>query len=214
MGTALAQWQCRRALAEAAQAAERLLEISTRLAHKGITVPGLLVGGATPAPWIHFPDCDAVDTVRRYRYYYHVHPRRPQGEHGHFHLFRHTGRRERPATHLIGIAVDPYGLPLRVFTTNRWVTDEYLLPAAKVLRYLRRFRMDRPRRLQLVHDWLRALITVFGPTIVEVLRARDARIGAARPTLLEDRRIEILSASRISLTRQIAMIERLIKRRI
>lgn len=209
MPVASAPWGSRRALTGATQAAAQLMDITGRLAHRGSTVPGLLVGDAAITHWAHFPANDAVDDRLRYRYYYHAHPRCPHGEHGHFHLFRHSGPRLTP-THLLGIAVNPLGLPLRVFTTNRWVTDEHLLPAPTVLGHLHRFRMERPRRLQPVHDWLRALVTLFSPTIDGVVRARDARIQLARPGFLEDRRIEVLSSCRISLEKQVKAIERLL----
>lgn len=186
------------------------MNISERLARKGVTVPGLLVGAAAVTHWAHFPADDAVDEARRYRYYYHAHPRCPQGEHGHFHVFRHTGAKRSP-THLLGVAVSAHGLPLRLFTTNRWVTDEHLLPAAAVIGHLRRFRMERPARLKPVHRWLKALVTLYSPTIDKLLRARDARIRSGRPGFLEDRRIEVLSSCPISLEKQVKSIERLLE---
>jgi hypothetical protein len=63
-----------------------------------------------------------------------------QAEHGHFHLFAQLGKDDRQIpryTHLLGIAVDARGLPLRLFTTNRWVTDETWLPAPSVLGMVR-----------------------------------------------------------------------------
>ncbi|MEQ1437780.1 hypothetical protein AAG565_00320 [Fontimonas sp. SYSU GA230001] len=210
MRAATVEWESRRALTGAARAAAQLMDITTRLARRGTTVPGLLVGDAPVTHWTHYPAADAVDEAHRYRYYYHTHPRCPRGEHGHFHLFRHTGP-ERAATHLLGIAVNPVGLPLRLFTTNRWVTDERLQSAPVVLGHLQRFRMERPRRLLPVHRWLRALVTLFAPTIARVVHARDARIARARPGFLEDRRTEVLSDARISLEQQVRRIERLLQ---
>lgn len=203
------EWKSKRAVMSAARAAAQLIDITAQLARKGSTVPGMLVGASALTQWAHFPADDAVDEARRYRYYYHAHPRCPRGEHGHFHLFRHTGRTRSP-THLLGVAVNAHGLPLRLFTTNRWVTDEHVLPAAAVMGHLRRFRMERPARLKPVHGWLKALVTLYSPTIDTVLRARDARIRSARPGFLDDRRIEVLSSCRISLEKQVKSIEHLL----
>lgn len=203
-------WCSQKQLVDAAEAAERLMKAMRGLASEGHTVPGLLVGAAVMRPWEHYPSDDAWDRGSGYRYYYHAHPRQPRAEHGHFHVFHQASSQTVP-THLIGVAVGARGLPLRLFATNRWVTDELLQPAPQVLASLSRFRMTEPLLLKPVHIWLRALLAVFAPQIRELLRERDERIGAGRPRLLEDRRIGVLSERRVSLTRQVKIIHRLLK---
>src|SRR3989304_3771732 len=74
-------------------------------------------------------------------YYYHAHRGMP-GENGHFHTFlrapgmpdganpvSYSGGEPWPAgdealSHLIAISMDAYGLPVRPFAVNRWVTAE------------------------------------------------------------------------------------------
>ncbi len=43
---------------------------------------------------------------------------------------------------MIGIAMSPAGVPIRLFTTNRWVTGETLYAADDVITLLDRFLMD------------------------------------------------------------------------
>lgn len=201
-----ATWQSPHELRSAARAAETLMSLTRRAAQNGQTIAGLVLGTRAPVCWAHYPERDACDPVRGYRYYYHTHPRRPLREHGHFHLFRQRTP-DAAVTHLLAVAVDHRGLPLRLFTPNRWVTDEQLQPADHVLRHLRRFRMDRPGRLHVVNAWLRALVTLFWPQVRAVLHARDERIRRGRPNLLDDRRSEVLSAQRVSLPAQIRLIQ-------
>jgi hypothetical protein len=202
-----ARWASRHELRAAADAAERLIAVMLALAAERRTLPGLLVGDAVPAPWNHYPRNDARDPASGYRHYYHIHQRRPAREHGHFHLFAQA-RGCAEVTHLLAVAVDGHGRPLRLFTTNRWVTDETLQPAPRVLALLSRFRMRRPARLQPVHDWLEALPALFAPQIRDLLTARDARIRSGRPGLLDDRRIQILSQCNVSLNRHVAQVQR------
>ncbi len=203
------EWASERELIGAARACAQLIAAMQGLALSGQTVPGLLIGAGAATHWTHYPADDAHDPASGFRYYYHVHPRTRHPEHGHFHVFHH-GRGQAQPTHLLGAAVDRLGMPVRVFATNRWVTDEQVQPATRVWQRLRRLHMTRPPRLQPVHDWIAALALAFAPQIRALLAERDERIRTGRAGLLEDRRIAVLSARRISLHRQARWIDRLL----
>ncbi len=155
------------------------------------------------AEWAQYPRPEALDPVSGWRFFYHAHPvrERLRAEHGHFHIFTPGPADGAGFTHLIGISVDVHGLPIRLFTTNRWVTDEAWQPAAAIER-----RASRPRLAGAspgdVARWLENLVVLFAPDIVALLRARDARMGQGivpGDRRFEDRRLRIPSQKRVSL---------------
>jgi len=127
--------------------------------------------------WDHYPRDDVYDPVTHAQFYYHAHPAGQRGwaEHGHFHTFlrpRGMPRGAKPAdvppsselvealpsekpmpadnlalSHLIAISMAPTGLPIRMFTTNRWVTGETWYQAADVCAMLGYFVVDHTRLL-------------------------------------------------------------------
>lgn len=201
-------------LRAAARGLSELMAMSTEMAGAGSSVLSTLMDGHTALPvWAHLPRDDAHDRRSGYRWYYHCHPGggRVAGEHGHFHLFADV-RGSSQVTHLVAVAVDARGQPRGLFTPNRWVTDEVWRPAVEVLRLMRGFVLAAPRKWHRVHAWLSALLRGFAPQIGSLLSARDLRLatlqrrGHAHP--LEDRRIAVLSLSRIDLVRQAQALER------
>lgn len=173
----------------------------------------LFADGLAPQQWAHYPEHDIVDAGTGYRYFYHSHPGpRARDEHGHFHLFARSPGQPKRFTHLVAVSMSPRGLPLRLFTTNRWVTDEHWQPATVVRKLVARFAVTAPSRLAAVHRWLAALVRLFRPQIDALLARRDARwrvARATRPNFFEDRRSAVLSQCRIDLSRQFAWLARL-----
>ena len=165
----------------------------------------------------------------------------PPAEHGHFHLFlRGDGvpagitpllmpelavanapapRQSAPlklggsdeVCHLVALAVDGKGEPLRLFTTNRWVTGETWYRADDVIRMLDRFRVRGERPSALLNRWLGALVRLFQPEIATLLRDRDRAILEQRwrwrGNVLEDERLEITSSLEIDLDARLARID-------
>lgn len=165
------------------------------------------------------------------------HPSGPV-EHGHFHLFlrgeampagitpqllpelavaaapqprqsaplKRGGRDE--VCHLVAIAVDGRGEPIRLFTTNRWVTGETWYRAEDVIAMLGRFRFS---STALLDRWVAALVSLFEPDIAALLRRRDQAIVERRlrwrSNVLEDPRLEIASSLDIDLDARLAAIE-------
>lgn len=152
----------------------------------------------------HYPPGDEIDKQSGYRYYYHTHDNRSwqRREHGHFHLFQENESRFH---HLIALSVDAHGLPLRLFTTNKWVTGENWASAQTVSEEARRFHVRESGRFALLNRWLNALTLLYQPLIQQLLQARDERVQSAfeqgrnLDRFLEDRRIHVLSQSPISL---------------
>jgi hypothetical protein len=162
----------------------------------------------------------------------------PRVEHGHFHLFlraeglppgvaplvlpelavadapvppqaapaKRGGRAE--VCHLIAVALDDRGEPVRLFTTNRWVTGETWYRAEDVIRMLDCFHVERGGGSPVVNRWLGAVLRLFLPEIARLLRERDATIMGwrrrRRGNVFEDPRLETLSSIGIDLDERLA----------
>ena len=141
----------------------------------------------------HYPLEDLRDPASGTQCYYHCH--RGDGEHGHLHLFRRS-RRDRPLTHLIGISLDARGLPLALFSVNRWVTNDRWLPAATTLRLLDGVSLDAAGADPHLGGWLTNFLGFYRPTLEIVLMERDHRLakaGLPGSVALENRDLEIPS---------------------
>jgi hypothetical protein len=176
-------------------------------------------------PFNHYPKGDVYDAFSHSQYYFHLHR---EGEHGHFHTFlRPKGMPKgvRPAdiadcrppgdndalSHLVAIAIDEVGHPVRLFTTNRWVTAETWYKAEDVKRMLPCFHIGHDRPSDLLNRWVTDLVALFRPQIERLLDDRDATIERYRHRLpgipvLDDRELEVTSSMEIDPARQIALI--------
>jgi hypothetical protein len=206
-------------------AAQALVDATVRLAGEGLPLMMRVAppGGAFVV-WDHYPPDDCVDRLSGCRWFYHAHPEgeREGGEHGHFHLFfdrnLFRGRANTPLAgppggrssgadivHLIAIAIGVDGLPMRLFTVNRWVTDEWLYPAPAIERRLARFDLARADGDRFVNAWLTAAMAFFRPQVAAALVARDATIaGWDGQDLFEDREREVLSSVPIDINDAVA----------
>ncbi|SMH33170.1 DUF6969 family protein [Azospirillum agricola] len=227
----------REALEAMAEAGREVRLCQRVLAKTGDTVVGeLLRGHGTLYEWRHYPPGDVYDAEYHAQYYYHCHPEgeRPTGEHGHFHTFLRphgmpSGVRPAPLpdveppdsdndalSHLIGIAMDVAGQPVRLFTTNRWVTGETWYKSADVVAMLDGFVVDHARPSWPANRWISALVQLFRPQIVDLLHQRDraiARWAEDHPDsyVYEDRGLEVASQCFILVEEQIAEVERLLR---
>jgi hypothetical protein len=193
--------------------------------------------------WNHYPENDVTDPVTHAQFYYHAHPAggRAWTEHGHFHTFLHS--RGMPAavkpaevpplvdlsdptgdeaaetedspglTHLVAISMNPAGLPIRLFTTNRWVTGETWYGAADICAMLDYFVIDHTRPSWALNRWISAMFRLFKPQIAELVRARDRTIAGWRSnksraaSVYDERSLEVTSAVEIDIDRQIQKID-------
>ncbi|MGA8262532.1 MAG: hypothetical protein WB783_20160 [Arenicellales bacterium] len=177
----------------------------------GGSAPARLLGAARGfVEWAHYPQPDAIDPQSGWRFYYHCHPasQRPAREHGHFHIFvPGPGTAESGGngfSHLVGLSVDARGLPWRLFTTNKWVTDETWQPAGTLERHLRAPHLHgaEPRDVAM---WLENLVLLFSAEITALLHARDLRLAGG--DRLEDHRLQMPSQRRIDLARRLRALE-------
>jgi hypothetical protein len=213
------------------EAGAEALECMRVLANTGGNLVGELLRGVdTFYEWNHYPDGDVYDPASHGQYYYHAHPQELRsGEHGHFHTFmRGPGMPmdARPApladlvvpespkdalSHLVAISMDAHGVPIRLFTTNRWVTGEIWYAAADVQAMLDRFEIDHAQPSWPVNRWIGAMLVLFRPQIRALIEARDEAVAAwaaDRPgcNVFEDRGLEIASWADISMDDQMAAV--------
>jgi hypothetical protein len=121
------------------------------------------------------------------------------------------GTREE-VSHLVAIAVDLRGEPIRLFTTNRWVTGETWYRADDVIGMLDRFTIFEIAPSETLNRWISAMLQLFRPQIAALLRMRDENIMAwrrrHRTYVFEDPALEITSSVDISLGAQLAFLDR------
>ena len=223
-----------------ALAGQQVVEVYRVLAKTGDNVVGeLLRDYDTFYEWDHYPKGDIYDRETHSQYYYHAHvtEQRFPGEHGHFHTFlRPKGMPAgitpadipgRPVpedpndelSHLIAVAMTPAGFPFRLFSTNRWVTGESWYRADDVIALLDCFNIDHARPSWPANRWITALLGLFKPQIVELVRARDLAVedwAKRRPgtDVFEDRDLEITSYMDIDVETQVrAVSQALLKRK-
>jgi len=168
-------------------AARQFLSVMEKLQAEGDTVV-TRVTERKPAihEWEQFPEREQEDSNSGFRYYYHSHAcPGASREHGHFHLFKRIANGDSPDafTHLLAIGVDLSGLPVRLFSTNVWVTGETVVPANEVKRLADAFTVERDDRMVLVAEWIEKVLALFASEIDELLVKRDLR----RSTLASQR---------------------------
>lgn len=200
----------------AQDSAEALIEATLAMHSAGKPLMRLVLPiDGEPEQWAHYPPDDAMSPVSRSRYFYHCHPpgERDEGEHGHFHLFlpltlfaqeecksappEDSEDRAR-VVHFAALSVDMQGVPLRLFTTNRWVTDEWLYSADAIAAEVDRFDLEGADGDPHVNQWLTAFVALAREPIIDLLHQRDA-VLEAKGWPGEDRAVEITSSAPLDL---------------
>ena len=196
-------------------AAQRAVAVQTRYARAGLGLAQAALAGACGLNTLrHYPAGDVIDPHNRSQFYYHAHGsrRRPTLEHGHFHLFvRQPANGDQASTffHLVALSLDAQGWPLRWFTTNRWVTGETWVPAETAIAALPGFRPATKGRLAPVAVWLGAMVALYADTITALLRRRDRMVarrlhaGIGAEALFEDRQLDVITETQVSLPRRL-----------
>ena len=178
----------------------------------------------------HYPKGDRIDHQTGSQYFYHCHREDlERGEHGHFHCFLRYKQIpahikptlltdwdkyiDNPMTHVVAIAMDRLGQPIRLFSVNRWVSSEIWYDAKHASKFTTRFKMsltDDPY-WQFLDQWIESMIHLFAPQIAWVYTQRDAAIKAHQQnnpdeSVYENEHIEELSSIGIDLTQQVQWI--------
>jgi hypothetical protein len=191
-------------------AAQELANIQMRYAESGRTLnEAALCGAKDFIEWQHHPINDLVDEVSGYEFYYHAHSadEMPHGEHGHFHVIR---RDTDGFHHLIGIALNQRGLPIRLFTTNQWVTGEEMADSVMVIKSIRGFEMVKKGRMALVSRWVSALIKLFSAEIERLILERDQMIAQLvaemgnRELVMNSKKHHVLTECQIDLIQRLS----------
>lgn len=217
-------------------AGERVLECHRILNNTDDNIVGELIKNIeTFFEWNHYPDGDVYDNITHSQYYYHAHPpEERQDEHGHFHTFiRPKGMPQdvKPApvtdyeppededdnlSHIVAISMDSAGLPIKLFTTNRWVTGEVWFTAPDVHRLIDRFQIDHAQPSWPVNLWVSSMVRLFDPQIRALVTTRDRVVAdweANHPgaSVFEDRDLEVTSEMEIDIDAQRTAIEAALK---
>ncbi len=209
------------------RAGQEVIECHRVLAKTGDNVVGeVLPKDRTFCEFDHCPAGDIYDHASHSQFYYHAHRK---GEHGHFHTFvRERGmpdgvvpvaqsemdymkQRDDRLSHLIAISMDNRGLPIALFTTNRWVTAENWYACTDVCAMLDGFDVDLARPSWPTNRWISAMLRLFRPQIIDLLVQRDEVIKDwqdrhEEQDVFEDRRLEIPSELEISVDAQMVQI--------
>ncbi len=180
--------------------------------------------------WDHYPAGDVYDRESHSQYYYHAHPPEKRAniwgpEHGHFHTFlrpdgmpagaepanipeyvepRHA---DDKLTHFVAVSMNPAGFPIRLFTTNRWVTGEVWYTADTVISLLDCFEVDQALPSWPVNRWLTNMLRLFRPQVEALLHRRDAALADWQvkypdKNAYEDRYLEVTSICDIAVDQQ------------
>lgn len=180
---------------------------------------------------LHFPKGDRIDYETGSQYFYHCHREDYETEeHGHFHTFvRKSGWGDavlkdvpeaekfdcNPMTHLICVALNRVGMPIRLFTVNRWVARETMFEPQQMHKFVDNFDAKNAKgdeNLSALDNFVTSLLTVFSPQIKYLQEQRDVVMAAEiekyngedNPYLAKE--IEELSSIDISLENQIGWI--------
>lgn len=178
----------------------------------------------------HYPKGDRIDRGTGAQYFYHCHRENFDSlEHGHFHCFlryKHIPKRikptplsdwdkyfDNPMAHLVAIALNQFGQPIRLFTVNRWVTSEVWYDAQHIPTFLKRFKMTLTDDSYWVvlDQWIEGILHLFAPQISWLHQARDKKIEHYINTNINgnpymDYELEELSEINIDLKNQIEWI--------
>ncbi|MCP5073547.1 MAG: hypothetical protein GY947_09675 [Rhodobacteraceae bacterium] len=217
-------------------AGNTILECYRRLEKAGTNlVAQCLANQGTFYEFDHYPNGDVHDNETYGQYFYHAH--RPElREHGHFHTFLRAGgmpagctpvpcdsKETRPVgddviAHIVAISMTRPGFPKALFTVNRWVTDETFYSANDTLVMADRFKIDHTYPCLAVNLWITAMLCLFRPQIESLLHERDRTIAKwvkehPNDDVFEDRELVVTSIEDIDVSKQIASVNKALKRR-
>lgn len=218
-------------LEKTADAAAEAVNCIRVLEKSGSNLVAEVLGGREFFEYEHQPPDDVFDPDSHAQYYFHAHPqsRGQWNDYGHFHTFLrpagmppHVRPAERQSVppgektdvapcHLVAISMSREGRPVRLFTTNRWVTAEAWYRADDTIALLDRFVIDLAKPSWPLNRWITAMFILFRKDIEELIRERDDAVAAwqqAHPNsdVFEDRGLEITSARSIDLDQRLAEI--------
>lgn len=187
--------------------ARDIVAVMSRLAQRQSSLSFAALGGARQFEvWRHYPQKDATDVRHSTEFYYHAHDhvQRAFEEHGHFHVFART-KNGSQFHHLIGISLDRFGMPQRLFLTNQWVTGESWVNAQTVRPLLASFVCKVSGRHAPIARWITAMVQLYRPQIESLHQDRDQWFARQmqkandRDKVLQSKRHQIVAQKKINL---------------
>lgn len=171
--------------------------------------------------WDHYPPDDVTDRTSGALYYFHAHAPgdREELDYGHFHVFMRDvvtpvgeASHENGPSHIIAISMNGMGTPVRLFTTNRWVTDEKWRDAGHVIALLDRFAIAHDEPSRVLNRWVGAMLVLFRPQIEGLLDERDRAVAQWHKRhrggdVFEDRNLDVTSSLAIDLQSHVARLD-------
>lgn len=113
-------------------------------------------------------------------------------------------------THIVAIAMNRYGEPIRLFSINRWISNEIWYDAKHTLSFIKKFKMKKndSSYWQILDRWVEGMLHLFAPQIQWINKVRDMTISHyktiyADDNIYEDPRLDLLSEIPINLNQQI-----------
>ena len=213
-------------------AGEDVVEIWRVLALTDDNVVGqILRHQGTFYQWDHYPKGDVYDRQTHAQYFYHAHSVGGHDpEHGHFHTFMRAkgmargvkpiNRPDRSTwpsgtdalSHIIGISMDAQGMPIRLFTTNRWVTGEAWYKARDIVKMIGFYSIEHAQPSWPTNRWVSGMVRLFWPQIIMLIQARDMCIDVWEKQnpgqdVFEDRSLEVTSQADVNVDVQITAVK-------
>ena len=121
--------------------------------------------------------------------------------------------RDGTISHTIATSVNRAGYPVRLFTTNRWITADNRYAADDVVKMLDLFVMDLAWQSWPTNMWVTAMLCLFRPQIIKLIKTATSRWrggGVEHPgtDVFEDKGCDITSSRRILVSAQIKRVNK------
>lgn len=160
---------------------------------------------------VKYPEIPLRFGETNWRAFYHCHayPHRSEDEHGHFHVFAQISSQDRSLAdwaHVVALAVDRFGQPLRWVAVNRWVTGGGWRTAHTLAQRLTKIAIL--PGITLAERWLLLMLRVYRHEIGALLEQRDRYLTKIKgdntvADMLEDRELYTLAERPIDLLRKL-----------
>lgn len=187
--------------------ASRLVECMNNMGERHTNAVLLsLDGSKSVKPYQRYPETSYYFGNKYWRAFYHSHeaPNKPNDEHGHYHFFTRINQ-EEDWSHVIAMGMNDVGQPLRLFTTNLWVTDGKWFDASQLMDQISL--LAKSQGEELATEWFKYVLLLFQYEINELLIARDNKVAKLFPKHQEqcyiDRSVYYLSEMNINLSQQL-----------
>lgn len=187
--------------------ATRLVECMKSMGARHTSAVLLSLNGSNSIkPYQRYPEKPHYFGDKHWHAFYHCHeaPAQPFDEHGHYHFFTRVNRDDE-WSHVIAMGMDGFGQPLRLLTTNLWVTDGKWFDASKLQNQMNI--LTNSQEQDLATEWFKYLLLLYQYEINELLIARDNKVTNLFPKHQDqcylDRSVYYLSEMDINLRQQL-----------